>query len=250
MRLEEEVNGRAQRVLVTGADAGRLRLAVRALTRAGFDVGTATTRGDAGVRAAFRPPDALILEVDLPDGSGIDLCREIRSWSDAAVLLTARSCDESTIVAGLDAGADDFLELPVGLEELCARVRAVLRRGRGAVNEIVTVGDLAIDLSRQTVLLAGERVRLTPTQFKILRLLARHAGKLLTRTEIYKAVWGPRHFYSPNLLDVHVRELRRRIEPDPAHPRYVITEHGAGLRLVGNPISCRGRRHPLRRAAG
>lgn len=223
---------RGQRVLISGADAAALRFAERGLTRAGYEVETATTQSDAGACAALRPPDALILEVDLPDGSGIDLCREIRSWSDAVILLAASSRDENRTVAGLDAGADGFLDLPIGLDELCARLRAALRRTRGA-DDVVTVGDLTIDLSSRGVFVAGEQVSLTPTQFKLLRLFARNRGKLLTCDEICEALWGPRHFRSSNLLQVHVRQLRRRIEPDPAHPTYLITEHGAGLRLAG-----------------
>jgi two-component system KDP operon response regulator KdpE len=222
-------------VLITGTHAGALRYMARGLAIAGYDVETASTQGDAGVRAALQPPDALILDVDMPDGSAIDLCREIRGWSDAVVLLTSRSSTESMIVAGLDAGADDFLTAPVGLEELCARLRAALRRAAGADDDVVSTGDLTIDLPRSTVLLAGERVSLTPTQFKILRLLARHAGKLLTHEEIYRAVWGPRHYRSQNLLHVHVSQLRRKIEPDPSRPIYVVTEHGAGLRLHERP---------------
>lgn len=225
----------ARRVLITGTHAGALRYMARGLAVAGYDVETASTQGDAGVRASLQPPDALILDVDMPDGSAIDLCREIRGWSDAVVLLTSRSSTESMIVDGLDAGADDFLTAPVGLEELCARLRAALRRAAGADDEVVSTGDLTIDLPRSTVLLAGEPVSLTPTQFKILRLLARHAGKLLTHEEIYRAVWGPRHYRSQNLLHVHVSQLRRKIEPDPSRPIYIVTEHGAGLRLHDRP---------------
>jgi two-component system, OmpR family, KDP operon response regulator KdpE len=236
MLLAAEIAGRpAQRVLITGAHAGALRFAARGLTRAGYTVETATTQNEAGARAALRPPDALILEVDLPDGSGVELCREIRSWSDAAILLTARSPNENAIVVGLDAGADDFVTTPVGLDELCARVRAAIRRVAGAFDEIVTVNDLMIDLSRRSVIRAGKRVRVTPTQLKILCLLARHPGKLLTHDEICQAVWGPRHFRSPNLLHVHIWQLRQRIEPDPTHPVYLLTEHGSGIRLADHP---------------
>jgi two-component system KDP operon response regulator KdpE len=225
----------ARRVLITGTHTGALGYLARGLALAGYEVETASTLGDASVRAAFRPPDALILEMDMPDGSAIDLCREIRGWSDAVVLLTSGSSTERVIVAGLDAGADGFLTTPVGLEELCARLRAALRRAAVADDEIVTTGDLTIDLPRGMVQLAGEPVNLTPTQFKILRLLARHAGKLLTHEEIYRAVWGPCHYRSQNLLHVHVSQLRRKIEPDPSRPVYVVTEHGAGLRLYDRP---------------
>ena len=120
----------ARRVLITGTHAGALRYMARGLAIAGYDVETASTQGDAGVRAALQPPDALILDVDMPDGSAIDLCREIRGWSDAVVLLTSRSSTERMIVAGLDAGADDFLTAPVGLQELYARLRAGRRPKR------------------------------------------------------------------------------------------------------------------------
>jgi CheY-like chemotaxis protein len=135
-------------LLIAGALGGALRCASGGLARTGYGVERTKTRSDAAVRAALQPPDALILEVDLPDGSAIDLCREIRGWSDAAILLAAKSGDERGIVAGLDAGADDVLKLPIGLDELCARLRAALRRAAGAVEEIVTVGDLTIDLEK------------------------------------------------------------------------------------------------------
>lgn len=173
----------------------------------------------------------------MPDGSAIDLCREIRGWSDAVVLLTSRSSTESVIVAGLDAGADDFLTTPVGLGS-CVHACGQLCGAAVPDDEVVTTGDLMIDLPRGMVRLAGEPVSLTPTQFKILRLLARHAGKLLTHEEIYRAVWGPRHYRSQNLLHVHVSQLRRKIEPDPSRPVYLVTEHGAGLRLYDRPTPC------------
>ena len=222
----------ATRLLVVDSDSQRLRFLVRGLRQAGYDVDAASTARDALLRARFRLPDAAIVEVDLPDETGVHVCSELRSWTSMPVILLGACADADDVVAALDAGADDFVRAPVGIAELFARLRAVLRRADSFVEREVVVGGLRFDVVNGTLFVDGERVRLTPIQFRILRALARHPGKLLTHRAICEDVWGPRHFGTPNLLHVHVWHLRQKIEHDPSHPKRIVTEHGSGFRLV------------------
>jgi two-component system KDP operon response regulator KdpE len=180
----------------------------------------------------MRPPDAVILDLVLPDGSGTDVCRELRTWSSAPVIVLSAVGDEREKIAALDAGADDYVTKPVGIDELLARLRAALRRASPAGEPVIQVGDLLVDLEKRLVTVGGNEVHLTPHQFDILRTLAKNEGKLMTHRAILREVWGPGYGSESNLLHVHVSQLRRKIEPDPARPRYLITEPGAGYRLV------------------
>jgi two-component system, OmpR family, KDP operon response regulator KdpE len=225
----------ATRVLLVGDARGTHRFLARALSGEGYDVETASGSSEATTRAGLCPPDAVILE--LADGSALDLCRELRTWSEAALVLLSPSSDVRMVVAGLDAGADVFLETSVSLDELKARLRAVLRRVNGRAIERVVVGDLAIDLTHGKVALAGREVDLTRTEYRILRLLASKQGKLVAPEAMLTALWGPRHYRTRKLLHVHVSHLRQKIEPDPASPRYIITKRGVGLRLAEDPAA-------------
>jgi two-component system KDP operon response regulator KdpE len=220
------------RVLVVDDEPQILRALSTSLRAAGYEVETAATAAAALAQAAMRPPEAFIIDLVLPDGSGTDVCREIRAWSSSPVILLSAVGDEREKVAALDAGADDYVTKPVGLEELLARLRAVLRRVAPSTDGVVAIADLEIDLEKRDVRVRGERVHLTPHQFGILRALARNPGKLMTHRAILQEVWGPRYGNESNLLQVHVSQLRRKIEPDPAHPRYLVTEPGSGYRLV------------------
>ena len=181
----------------------------------------------------MRPPDAVILDLLLPDGSGTDVCRELRRWSDVPVIVLSAVGDESEKVAALDAGADDYVTKPFGIDELLARLRAALRRadtrdrarGRGRAS-CASTSRSAPSRSR------GEPVQLTPHEYGMLALFARNVGKLLTHRTILREVWGPGYGDESHYLHVYVSQLRRKIEPDPTRPRYVITEPGAGYRLV------------------
>ncbi|MGZ4387695.1 MAG: response regulator [Gaiellaceae bacterium] len=221
-----------QRILVVDDEEQILRALRTSLRGAGYEVETAATAEAALAGAAMRPPDAVILDLVLPDGTGIEVCRELRKWTSAPVIVLSAVGEESEKVAALDAGADDYVTKPVGIDELLARLRASLRRVAPSGEPLVVIGDLEVDLEKQEVRVEGKPVHLTPHQFDLLRVFARNAGKLLTHRMILQEVWGPTYGSESNLLRVHVAHLRRKIERDPARPRYLLTEPGAGYRLV------------------
>jgi two-component system KDP operon response regulator KdpE len=220
------------RVLVVDDEPQILRALQLKLEGAGYEVETAATARDALMKASLRPPQALILDLLLPDGRGSDVCREIRGWSELPILLLSAVADEREKIAALDAGADDYVTKPFSGDELLARLRAALRRVAPAGESTVTVGDLTVDLARRRVTVGGEPVALTPTEYDLLRLLARNAGRLLTHPTILREVWGPAYGEESNYLHVYVSQLRRKLEPDPTRPRYVLTQPGVGYRLV------------------
>jgi two-component system, OmpR family, KDP operon response regulator KdpE len=219
-------------VLVVDDEPQILRALQTSLRGAGYEVFTAATATAALVEAAARRPDAVILDLVLPDGDGTEVCRELRTWTSVPVIVLSAVGEESEKVAALDAGADDYVTKPFGIDELLARLRAALRRADPATEPVVEVGELTIDLEKRAVTSGGERVQLTPHEFDLLALLARNPGKLLTHSAILREVWGPRYGRESHYLHVYVSQLRRKIEPDPTRPRYVITEPGAGYRLV------------------
>ncbi len=202
------------------------------LRGAGYDVEAAATAEAALAAAAANPPDAVILDLVLPDGRGTDVCRELRRWCDAPVLLLSVVGEEREKVAALDAGADDYVEKPFGFEELLARLRAALRRAGPPGAPVLEIGELVVDVENRAVTIAGRDVQLTPNEFELLRVLAQHEGKLLTHPAILREVWGPAYGEESHYLHVYVSQLRRKIEPDPARPRYLLTVPGAGYRLV------------------
>jgi two-component system KDP operon response regulator KdpE len=220
------------RVLVVDDEQQILRALRTSLRGAGYEVETAETAEGALAAAAMRPPEAMILDLVLPDGTGVDVCREFRTWSSAPVIVLSAVGEEREKVAALDAGADDYVTKPVGIDELLARLRAVLRRTAPDVEPVIEIGDLVVDLARRIVTVGGEPVHLTPHQFELLRVLAVNKGKLLTHKALLREVWGPSYGSESNLLHVNVSQLRRKIEPDRANPRYLVTEPGAGYRLV------------------
>jgi two-component system KDP operon response regulator KdpE len=220
------------RILVVDDEPQILRALRTSLRAAGYEVDTADTGEMALAAAAMRPPDAVILDLILPDTTGTEVCRSLRTWSSAPVIVLSAVGDEREKIAALDAGADDYVTKPVGIDELLARLRASLRRVTPTGEPVVTIGGLVVNLEMHTVSVDGEEVHLTPHQFDILRVLAKNQGKLLTHRAILREVWGPGYGSESNLLHVHMSQLRRRIEPDPARPRYLVTEPGAGYRLV------------------
>jgi two-component system KDP operon response regulator KdpE len=222
------------RILVVDDEPQILRALRTSLRAAGYVVETADTAQAALAEAAMRPPDAVILDLILPDGTGTEVCRELRTWSTAPVIVLSAVGDEDEKIAALDAGADDYVTKPVGIDELLARLRASLRRATPGGEPVVEIGELVVDLEKRLVTQAGEEVHLTPHQFDILRVLAKNEGKLMTHRSILREVWGPGYGSESNLLHVHISQLRRKIEPDPARPRYLLTAPGAGYRLV-NP---------------
>jgi two-component system KDP operon response regulator KdpE len=220
------------RVLVVDDEQQILRALRTSLRGAGYEVETADTAAGALAAAALRPPDAVILDLVLPDRTGTDVCRELRTWSSAPVIVLSAVGEEREKVAALDAGADDYVTKPVGIDELLARLRAALRRTAPGAEPVIQVGELVVDLEKRAVTVAGEPVHLTPHQFELLRVLAVNKGKLLTHGMLLREVWGPGYASGSNLLHVNVSQLRRKIEPDRARPRYLLTEPGAGYRLA------------------
>jgi two-component system, OmpR family, KDP operon response regulator KdpE len=223
-----------QRVLVVDDEPQFLRALQTNLRGAGYDVMTATTAEEALSIAALQPAEAIILDLLLPDGRGTDVCRELRRWTDAPIILVSAVSDEAEKIAALDAGADDYVTKPFAIGELLARLRAALRRVGPATGPTLEIGELRLDLEKRSVSVRGEAVHLTPHEFELLRLLATNEGKLLTHKTILREVWGPAYQMESSYLHVYVSQLRRKLEPDPARPRYILTEPGAGYRLV-NP---------------
>jgi two-component system KDP operon response regulator KdpE len=220
------------RVLVVDDEPQILRGLRVILQNAGYRVELADDRAGALDAVAARPPDAMVLDLVLPDGSGVDVCREVRRWSELPILVLSAVGDEREKVRALDAGADDYVTKPFGVDELLARLRAVLRRRPGnAADGPVTVGGLEVDLAARSVRHAGDELHLTPIEFDILRVLAENQGRLVTQRQLLHEVWGPGYETETHYLRVHVAHIRSKIEPEPARPRYLITEPGVGYRL-------------------
>jgi two-component system KDP operon response regulator KdpE len=226
-----------QRILVVDDEAHILRALRTTLRAAGYDVETAATVEEALTAAAARPPEAVILDLVLPDGSGTDVARELRTWTEAPVIVLSAVGEERQKIAALDAGADDYVTKPFSVDELLARLRAVLRRTPAVQEPVIELGDLRIDVPNRVVTLGGERIKLSPHEFGLLRVLAQSQGKLLTHRTLLREVWGPAYQAEAHYLHVYVSHLRRKIERDPATPRYLLTEPGAGYRLVDPALS-------------
>ena len=222
----------AARILVVDDEPHFLRALRTTLRGAGYEVETATTGEEALAAAALRPPEAVILDLVLPDRRGTEVCRELRAWTGIPIILLSAVGDEAEKVAALDAGADDYVTKPFGIDELLARLRAALRRSGPTGAPVLEIGELRVDLDRRLVSVSGREVHLTPHEFDLLRLFAQHEGKLLTHRTILQQVWGPAYGHESNLLHVYISQLRRKIEPDPARPRYLLNEPGVGYRLV------------------
>jgi two-component system, OmpR family, KDP operon response regulator KdpE len=220
------------RVLVVDDEPQILRALQMSLRGAGYEVETATTGTQALTAAAVNPPDAVILDLVLPDMRGTEVCRELRTWTSVPVIVLSVVGDEAEKVAALDAGADDYVTKPFGVDELLARLRAALRRVEGESEPVREVGELRVDIAGREVTFGGRPVQLTPHEFTFLSLLVRNEGKLLTHKAILEEVWGHAYADESHYLHVYVSQLRRKLEPDPARPRYILTEPGVGYRLV------------------
>ena len=221
-----------EHVLVVDDEPQILRALGVILRNAGYEVATAATKSEALDAVSVRPPDAMVLDLVLPDGSGVEVTSEVRTWSSLPIIVLSAVGDEREKVRALDVGADDYITKPFGTEELLARLRAVLRRASDERDEpVLSVGALAIDLADRRVTRDGEEIHLTPIEFDILRELAHHRGKLVTHRQLLHEVWGPQYTDETHYLRVHVAHIRAKIEPDPSHPSYVVTEPGVGYRL-------------------
>jgi two-component system, OmpR family, KDP operon response regulator KdpE len=228
------VNDEPARNILVVDDERPIRRALEVtLTRAGYRVSTATDGSEALTAAALDPPDLVILDLMLPDADGAEVCSQLRDWLRAPILLISAVGDEQDKIRALDAGADDYLTKPFGIGELLARVRALLRRSdsAGAGDRVLEAGDLRIDLPRRGVTANGEEVRLTPTEFDLLKELALADGRVLTHQMLLRNVWGPGYAQETQLLRTHMGRLRDKLEEQGVPRKTIETLTGVGYRL-------------------
>jgi two-component system, OmpR family, KDP operon response regulator KdpE len=220
------------RVLVIDDEEPILRALRINLTARQYQVSTAAD-GTSGLAAMARDrPDVLILDLGLPDMDGTEVIRGVRGWTSTPIIVLSAWGQESQKVAALDAGADDYVTKPFGMDELLARLRAAVRRASPGPDEpVVVTGDFTVDLSAKRVTRDGRDIRLTPTEWQMLEVLVRSSGRLVTQRQLLAEVWGPRYRSEANYLRVYVAQLRRKLEPDPSKPRYLLTEPGMGYRF-------------------
>jgi two-component system KDP operon response regulator KdpE len=221
------------RILLVDDEPSLLATIAPLLRAQGYDVATATT-GNAALDSVGRQlPQLVIVDLGLPDIDGVEVCRRLREGRALSILVLSARGAEADKVAALDAGADDYVTKPFGPDELLARVRAGLRRASApsTVAGLVVRGDITIDFDRRRVTRGAEELKLTPKEFELLLFLAQHAGRVLTHRTILNAIWGPNAVDQPEHLRVLVAALRRKLEPDPAHPKYILTEPWVGYRF-------------------
>ena len=199
----------------------------------GYRVFDAATGADGIAQAAQRRPDAVLLDLGLPDLEGMEVLKRLREWSRVPVIILSVRDREDDKVAALDAGADDYVTKPFNSAELLARLRAVLRHAQPqGADAIFRTGELEVDLSARVVRKHGQEIKLTPIEYSLLRLFVTHAGKVLTHRQLLTEVWGPKAVEQTHYLRVHIAHLREKIEENPAHPELIITEPGVGYRLI------------------
>jgi two-component system, OmpR family, KDP operon response regulator KdpE len=221
-------------------DEPQMRKFIRAsLTSHGYRVIEGASAAEAVTMVTGHNPEILLLDLGLPDGDGIELTKQFREWSQVPIIvLSARGREDDKVIA-LDAGADDYLTKPFGVNELLARMRVALRntqaRGATASVQVLEFGELKLDLVRREVFRGAEELHLTPIEYKLLALLAQHAGKVLTHRQILKDVWGTAYATQTHYVRVHMAELRKKIEPNPSRPKLLVTEPGVGYRLRDRP---------------
>ncbi len=223
------------RILIVEDEADIRRFVRLALESEGHEVYEAASLQRGLIEAGTRRPDALVLDLGLPDGDGVDLIRDLRQWSDLPIVVLSARAAEGDKIAALDAGADDYLVKPFGAGELLARVRAQLRR-HGARNPAgepeLRFGDVLIDFTRRSVTQGGEPLHLTPIEYRLLTHLASQPDRVITHKQLLQAVWGPGHAEDTHYVRVHMANLRKKVERDAAQPRHLLTEAGIGYRFV------------------
>ena len=225
-------------VLVVEDELPMRRFLRASLESQDFQVVEADSAREAIAAATSYNPEVVLLDLGLPDLDGLELTRQRREWSKAPIIVISARGREADKVEALDAGADDYLTKPFGVGELLARIRVALRHAReagGADEPVLEFGPLRIDLARRIVTVDGAEVHLTPIEYRLLALLARNAGKVLTHRQILKEVWGPGHAQESHYIRVYMAQLRRKIEAEPARPRLLLTEPGVGYRLRDRP---------------
>ena len=221
------------RILVVDDEPQLLRALATNLKARGYEVDQAATGEAALMLAASHHPDLVVLDLGLPGIDGLEVITGLRGWSSVPIVVLSVREREADKVAALDAGADDYVTKPFGMDELLARLRAALRRAAPAGKEeaIVTTHDFMVDLTAKRVARDSEEVRLTPTEWEIVEILVRNEGRLVTQRQLLKAVWGPQYEKETNYLRVYLAQIRRKLEPDPSRPRYFLTEPRMGYRF-------------------
>jgi two-component system KDP operon response regulator KdpE len=217
-------------------DEPQIRRFVRAaLEEKGWHILESETMQRGLIDAGTRKPDLIILDLGLPDGDGVDFIVDIREWSSVPIIVLSARTNEAEKIRALDAGADDYLTKPFGVGELLARVRSAVRRQRQPgvdPHGVILFGDVKVDLKSRLVTKANQVVHLTPTEYRLLKVLANNAGRVVTNPQLLRDVWGPTHAESSHYLRVYMGHLRQKLEDDPAQPRYLLTETGVGYRLL------------------
>ena len=221
-------------VLVVDDEPQILRVMRASLPIRGYEVLTASSGEEALNQLSKQLPDLVILDLAMPEMSGLEVCRRVREFSSVPIIVLSAKGSEGDKVSALDLGADDYVTKPFGMDELLARSRAVLRRLSTATDRVVSVGDVTIDIDEHRVVVGGKEIRLTPKEFDLLKYLVNNAGKVVTHRALLQTVWGWESTDQTEYLRVFINQLRRKIELDASHPRYLITEPWVGYRFVPN----------------
>ena len=222
------------RILVVDDEVEIVRALQRSLTAHGFEVFAAYSGEEALEAVAHYRPDVMVLDLGLPGMSGLEVCREVRAQSNLPIIVLSVKDTERDKVQALDLGADDYVSKPFGVNEVLARIRVALRHSaqvESGTQPVFTAGPLSVDFAQRQVLLNGQEVKLTPTEYDLLKALIKNRGKILTRQMLLSQVWGTGYGAESHYLHVYVGQLRRKIEPDPAHPRFILTISGVGYRF-------------------
>jgi two-component system KDP operon response regulator KdpE len=221
-------------VLVVDDEPQILRVMRASLPIRGYEVFTASSGAEALNQLSKHVPDLIILDLAMPEMPGLEVCRRVREFSSVPIIVLSAKGSESDKVAALDLGADDYVTKPFGMDELLARARAVLRRLSTSNDHVVAIGDVTIDIDERRVVVGGKEIRLTPKEFDVFKYLVNNAGKVVTHRALLQTVWGWESTDQTEYLRVFINQLRRKIEADASHPRYLITEPWVGYRFVPN----------------
>jgi two-component system KDP operon response regulator KdpE len=225
------------RILIIDDEKQIRRMLKTALTGFGYDIAEASSGQEGLHQTTMFHPDLIILDLGLPDLDGVEVVRRLREWTEVPIIILSVREQENDKIKAFDAGADDYVTKPFGMGELLARIRVALRHAAKTEDEpVLTFGELTVDLARRRVILRGEELKLTPTEYEILKHLALHAGKVVTHRQLLKAIWGPNYQDETHYLRIYIGQLRRKIEADPSQPSYIVTESGVGYRLVDKDL--------------
>jgi two-component system, OmpR family, KDP operon response regulator KdpE len=221
------------RVLIIDDEVQIRRMLKANLSAYGYEVAEAASGHEGLNQTAIFHPDIVILDLGLPDMDGLEVVKSLREWTQVPIIILSVREEDKDKIKALDGGADDYLTKPFSMGELIARIRVALRHVTKPGDEpVLTFDDLTIDLPRRVVKVRGEEVKLTPTEYEIMKHLALHAGRVVTHSQLLRAIWGPNYQDATHYLRIYIGQLRRKLEPDPSQPTYILTEVGVGYRLV------------------